>query len=312
MAKFLETHTTLAAGLLAGLTVALLGASVYGYLNIRKLTEANTTLAGELSRARATIAEQEAKVAEYGKTLGEIQQAYSVSEENGVELLKQLTEERNRNEEFEDQIKDATRVVSKLDKLSKLDPELLMKYSKVYFLNEHFEPGLVKEIPAEFRSKKSEPEYIDAEVYPHLKDLLEDAKEDGINLLVVSGYRSFDEQRGLKSAYTVQYGSGANTFSADQGYSEHQLGTTVDFSTQELNGGLTGFENTEAYAWLTRYAYKYGFILSYPEKNGYYIFEPWHWRFVGEDLADELHDSNRNFYDLDQREIDTYLISIFD
>lgn len=312
MTKFLETHGVLVVGLLAGLTVALFGVSVYGYLTVRKLTGANAALEGELGAARATIAEQEVKVAEYGKTLEEIQQAYAVSEENGTELLRQLTEERTRNEEFEDQIKDATRVVSKLDKLSKIDPELLMKYSKVYFLNEHFEPGLVKEIPEEFRFKKSEPEYIDAEVYPYLEDLLEDAKEDDINLLVVSGYRSFDEQRGLKSAYTVQYGSGANTFSADQGYSEHQLGTTVDFTTADIGGGLIGFQNTEAYAWLTKYAYKYGFILSYPEKNGYYIFEPWHWRFVGEDLADELHDSNRNFYDLDQREIDTYLISIFD
>lgn len=308
----LEKHGRLVLGALAVLLVSLLALSVYGYLTIRELKTVRASLERELGDARATLAENETRVAEYGRTLEEIQQAYAVSEENGAELLKQLTEERDRNEEFENQIKDATRVVSKLDKLSKLDPELLMKYSKVYFLNEHFEPGLVEEIPEEFRFKKAEPEYIDAEVYPYLEDLLEDAKEDGIDLLVVSGYRSFDEQSGLKSAYTVQYGSGANTFSADQGYSEHQLGTTVDFTTNEIGGGLTGFQNTEAYAWLTKYGYKYGFVLSYPEKNGYYIFEPWHWRFVGEDLADDLHDEDKYFYDLDQREIDKYLISIFD
>jgi D-alanyl-D-alanine carboxypeptidase len=86
----------------------------------------------------------------------------------------------------------------------------------------------------------------------------------------------------LKSQYRVTYGAGtANSFSADQGYSEHQLGTTVDFTTPKVGGTLTGFDKTDSYKWLQNNAYKYGFILSYPSSNGYYIFEPWHWRFVG-------------------------------
>ncbi len=258
------------------------------------------------------MSDNEKKIAEYGATLDQIQQAYAISEENGAELLNMLSEEKNRNEEFEEQIQDATRVVGKLDKLSKLDPELLMKYSKVYFLNEHYAPEKVAEIPTEFRFKTEEPEYVDGKVMPFLQDLLDDAKEDGIELLVVSGYRSFDEQKSLKGAYTTIYGSGANAFSADQGYSEHQLGTTVDFTTTAIGSGLTGFQNTEAYEWLKKYAYKYGFVLSYPENNSYYIFEPWHWRFVGEELADDLHDEGKSFYNVEQREIDTYLISIFD
>ncbi|MEK7495870.1 MAG: D-alanyl-D-alanine carboxypeptidase family protein, partial [Patescibacteria group bacterium] len=64
--------------------------------------------------------------------------------------------------------------------------------------------------------------------------------------------------------------------------------------------------------WLTENAYKYGFILSYPKQNTYYRFEPWHWRFVGVALATKLHDGNKYFYDLSQREIDQYLVSIFD
>ena len=81
------------------------------------------------------------------------------------------------------------------------------------------------------------------------------------------------------------YGSGANSFSADQGYSEHQLGTTVDFSTSSLGGSLNGFDQTEAYEWLDKNAHRFGFILSYSKDNAYYIYEPWHWRFVGKDLA---------------------------
>jgi len=59
-------------------------------------------------------------------------------------------------------------------------------------------------------------------------------------------------------------------------------------------------------------AHKYGFTLSYPEGNQYYVFEPWHWRFVGEDLARDLKRDERHFYDLDQRAIDGYLLEIFD
>ena len=108
------------------------------------------------------------------------------------------------------------------------------------------------------------------------------------------------------------YGSGANKFSADQGYSEHQLGTTVDFTTPDIGAGFSKFETTAAYTWLTDNAYKYGFALSYPKNNAYYQFEPWHWRFVGVELATKLHNDNMYFYDLNQRIIDTYLVYIFD
>lgn len=279
--------------------------------SLTALRTEHTTLQSELETLRNSLSAKEAEAGALNATLEEIRHAYALSEENGAELLKQLDEEKERNDSFEGKIKNISGTVGKLDKLSKIDPELLQKYSKIYFLNEHYTPAKVTEIAAEYRLKKDEPEYVAAEVAPFLEDLLKDAREDGIDLVVVSGYRSYDEQRGLKNAYSVQYGSGANTFSADQGYSEHQLGTTVDFTTAEL-GGLTGFQNTEAYAWLQKHAHRSGFVLSYPENNAYYIFEPWHWRFVGEDLADDLHDDGKFFYDLDQREIDKYLISLFD
>ena len=52
--------------------------------------------------------------------------------------------------------------------------------------------------------------------------------------------------------------------------------------------------------------------MSYPKGNSYYVYEPWHWRFVGKELADDLYDENKKFYELDQREIDEYLLKIFD
>lgn len=226
------------------------------------------------------------------------------------QLEEALVAEQARNNAFEERLKDISGTVGKLDKLSKTDPELLQKYSKVYFLNENYVPSALTQIPEEWTTNGEE-EYFHKEAWPRLKSLLEAAKEDGIELRIVSGYRAFEKQAQLKSSYTVRYGSGANTFSADQGYSEHQLGTTIDFTTKEL-GGLTGFGDTKAFTWLTEHAHRYGFILSYPEGNSFYVYEPWHWRYVGRSLANDLEDENKSFYDLDQRTLDEYLIELFD
>jgi len=203
--------------------------------------------------------------------------------------------------------------VDVLEKLTTLDPELLQKYSKVFFLNEHYTPPALFAIPNEYKYFEDRDVSIHAHVWPYLQGLLLKAERDGVVLYTLSSYRSFGEQEDLKSRYTVTYGAGtANQFSADQGYSEHQLGTTVDFITTGIGGQLNGFENTNSYTWLKQNAHEFGFILSYPEKNGYYVFEPWHWRFVGVKLATDLYNQGKGFYDLDQRELDEYLIYIFD
>lgn len=227
-------------------------------------------------------------------------------------LSEALDAEKTRNDSFAAQIQSIGGTVGKLDKLSQIDPELLEKYSKVFFLSENYIPAKLTQIPADLVAKPKD-EYFEARALPYLENLLNAAADDGIDLTVASAYRAFEEQKNLKNAYTVAYGSGANSFSADQGYSEHQLGTAVDFTGSEVGGGLvTSFDETKAYAWLQKNAYKYGFILSYPKGNAYYIYEPWHWRFVSRDLAQDLHADGKNFYDLDQRDIDTYLINFFD
>ncbi len=203
--------------------------------------------------------------------------------------------------------------VGTLSKLSETDPELLKKYSKVYFLNEHYVPLSLTNIDPIYSNEKSRTYQIHSSVAPHLTALLAAAKADGLNLLIGSAYRSFGTQAALKTQYKVTYGAGtANAFSADQGYSEHQLGTTVDFTTSTSNGALSGFENKPEYPWLQANAHKYGFVLSYPPNNIYYKFEPWHWRYVGVALATKLHNDNMYFYDMDQRIIDDYLAQIFD
>lgn len=196
-------------------------------------------------------------------------------------------------------------------KLANTDRELLAKYSKVYFLNELYTPKISITIPTTYTFDPEKEKMISADVWPFLKKMLDDAYATSTDIKIISAFRSYDTQSTLKSGYKVTFGSGASTFSADQGYSEHQLGTTVDFTTTKLGAKNETFEKTPAYKWLTENAYKYGFILSYPKGNAYYIFEPWHWRFVGKGLAQRLHDEGKNFYDLSQRDINEYLLTLF-
>lgn len=226
-------------------------------------------------------------------------------------LNEELDNEKERVDDLEDSFRKVTNTVEDLEKLSKTDKELLQKYSKVSFLNEHYIPTDLDDIDDEYTYGGKELE-IHEEVESFLDDLLEEAEDDDLELVVTSAFRSFGTQASLKSNYLVTYGSGANQFSADQGFSEHQLGTTVDFTTKDSGSLTISFENTEEFEWLEDNAYKYGFVLSYPRGNAYYQYEPWHWRFVGKDLARKLHRSDENFYDLDQREIDEYLLEIFD
>lgn len=220
--------------------------------------------------------------------------------------------EQSKNKIFEEQINFISQRVGQISKFVSLDKELLKKYSKTYFLNENYAPKSLSLIDSQYVLNPLKQQYILSQVWPFLKKLLEDAKNDGMKLKIVSAYRSFEEQKNIKSFHTIVYGSGANRFSADQGYSEHQLGTTIDFTTDELKINFEKFDKTKEYVWLQNNAYRYGFILSYTPNNKYYIFEPWHWRFVGIKLATYLKNNNQNFYDLDQKEIDHYLISIFD
>ncbi len=213
---------------------------------------------------------------------------------------------------IQQQINQISGTVGVLDKLSKTDSELLAKYSKVYFLNENYVPPSVLNIDSKYSSDPKKTQQILVQVLPFLNRMLQDASAQGVELRVVSAYRSFADQAAVKTGYKITYGSGANRFSADQGYSEHQLGTTVDLLNASSTVLTTKFETTSAYKWLNENAYKYGFVLSYPKNNSYYIFEPWHWRFVGVALATDLHNQGKYFYEMSQRDIDAYLIKLFD
>lgn len=259
-----------------------------------------------------TIQSLENRVATTTTSLSETQGVLAEKEQENTLLYEQLESERSRNDDLEERVEEAEEALGIIVKRQTIDEELLQKYSKVYFLNENYQPEDLDRIKDKWVLEGRGDEYIHGGVEPFLEDLLEEAEDDDIDLRIISAFRSFDEQAELKGAFTVQYGSGANAFSADQGFSEHQLGTTVDLTTVELGDNFTAIEQTEAFEWLQDNAYKYGFVMSYPPDNAFYIYEPWHWRFVGKELARDLHRDDEFLYDLDQRDIDQYLVEMFD
>lgn len=288
------THTDPAkryAEIIAGIALILIIALGYGGYRYFQLDKAYQTAQGDLHNLTSDLA---------------------TASSTNSQLNDALIAEKERNDNFENQIDSITGSVGTITKIVNTDPQLLAKYSKVYFLNENYVPASLADIPSEDVYSETGTYKFLKPVLPQLEDMIHDASSSDVTLWVVSSYRSFKEQASLKSEYKTIYGSGANAFSADQGYSEHQLGTTIDFTTTGLHGALDGFDKTDAYTWLSDHAYQYGFILSYPPGNTYYVYEPWHWRYVGVKLATWLHKIKVHFYDVDQRTINQYLVDFYD
>ncbi len=280
----------------------------FGYQNYL-LKKNKLVLESELSRTGADFASTTKNLK---LVIDSVERELIIAKTERDDFEQKYNEEKARMDSLALQIVGIQDTVGILEKLSRTDPELLKKYSKVYFLNDNYVPETFIKIEAKYTYDSEKDYLIYAKIWPFLQDLLITAENATTQIKIISAYRSFGTQTGLKSLYTMIYGSGANKFIADQGYSEHQLGTTLDFTMSGIGETYLNFEKTPAYQWLLENAYKYGFILSYPKNNKYYQFEPWHWRFVGRGLADKLRQEGKNFYDLDQREIDQYLISFFD
>lgn len=144
---------------------------------------------------------------------------------------------------------------------------------------------------------------VDARAYPDLQDMLGDMSQAGLSPLICSSYRSQERQQELydnKVQRVMAEGVSREAAQAEAarwvarpGTSEHQTGLAVDIvslSNQMLDETQ---ESTPEFQWLAENAWKYGFILRYPsdksEKTGI-AYEPWHFRFVGKEAAEEMHD----------------------
>jgi len=140
-------------------------------------------------------------------------------------------------------------------------------------------------LPSSYNPGKLLTEFTD-----NFNKMKNDAKLEDINLKIVSGYRSYETQKKLHYNYVKDQGSQkAETHSARAGYSEHQSGLAAD-----INLISQKFATQKEGIWLNDNCYKYGFIIRYPkdksDETGY-IYEPWHIRYVGKELAEKLYNN---------------------
>lgn len=135
------------------------------------------------------------------------------------------------------------------------------------------------------------------EVKPYIEKLIYDANNNGINIIVDSAFRSGNYQQMILDKVISEKGNEAYKLVALPGTSEHQTGLAVDFAIYEngiYNDDIK--EDDREAIWLKDNAWKYGFILRYPkgkEDITGFNFEPWHYRFVGLELALELYQTNQ-------------------
>ena len=152
--------------------------------------------------------------------------------------------------------------------------------SKKYPLPSTYAPGESKEARAAFQEMAAE------------------ATLSGYDLIAFSTYRSFDYQTQLYDRYVTNDGQdAADRYSARPGYSEHQTGLAFDIGERhfEQHFAKESFGETEAGKWVAANAHNYGFIMRYPngsEKITGYMYEPWHFRYVGEELAVQVYEAN--------------------
>jgi len=128
-----------------------------------------------------------------------------------------------------------------------------------------------------------------------LEEMFAAAKEDGINLSIVSGYRSYSKQSSIYSRKKSSQGQeAADRVSARPGTSEHQLGLAMDLAKKGSSQLNTSFGKTKEGQWVSANAHRFGFIVRYLEDyedvTGY-MYEPWHVRYVGVEHAAELYES---------------------
>jgi len=138
-----------------------------------------------------------------------------------------------------------------------------------------------------------------------MEELQTAALEDGVNVQVFSDYRSYTYQEEVFARESASSNTSPEQFSAPAGYSEHQLGTAFDVVWPGVVMGANDPRNDLLYTWLEDNAHQFGFVLSYPLKESEswpysnrfmplvtaYIYEPWHLRFVGVDLAVTIFDA---------------------
>lgn len=181
--------------------------------------------------------------------------------------------------------------------------DLLTEVTANYGLDPNYVPGDLVRLGDYLPGRVTLPEMLlRQEAAKALGKMVKAMLADGLAPTVLSSYRSYFEQAVAHQRWVVDDPANANLISALPGHSEHQLGTVVDFGSPEMPA-LTGstidkfsplFAQTSEGRWLVEHSYEYGYGMSSPpgaEALTGLAYEPWHYRYIGVDLAGYLHAS---------------------
>jgi len=175
--------------------------------------------------------------------------------------------------------------------------DVLAPLDKDHRLAADCEPPDLEALPGAISAEGAQ--YLRHDTITALRELFDAAGKDGYPLSVNSGYRSYGTQDQTFNQWVQTYGLAyAERTSARPGHSEHQLGTTADVGYP--GHFLENFGGTAAAGWLAANAWKYGFIISYPdgkEDVTGYAYEPWHIRYLGRGVAMKVQDSGLTLHE---------------
>lgn len=158
------------------------------------------------------------------------------------------------------------------------------------YVDKEYEPSLVK---------LANGERVDERIYPQLQAMFDDARRQGLSITVRSGYRSWEEQKELweeeisrlaEEGVSLHDAKRSGVLSVQRpGMSEHQAGLAVDINS------MPNVSGDALYNWLQNNAHRYGFVLRYPNDKSEITgitYEPWHFRYVGEETASIMKNEN--------------------
>ena len=207
----------------------------------------------------------------------------SVEDVNNKEVLLAKSKRKEMNNTFSSDADDLKN--DEIEKLQDiLNDELFILVNKNNKLAIDYEPNTLVDSDIAFE------EYIDCKQLDErtsnaAKEMFNAALKENINLIAISGYRSYSVQENLyNSRVEVKGVEKTRQYTAEAGASEHQTGLAIDIVCNDYPYLDEGFENTDAFKWLYNNCYKYGFILRYQkgkEDITGYNYEPWHFRYIG-------------------------------
>lgn len=177
-----------------------------------------------------------------------------------------------------------------ITKAKNLNTEKIL-VNKYYYLENSYVPENLENISNRYALNNMKLTKVAKEAF---EEMASAAKKENYNIIAMSCYRSYDYQISLYNKYVKADGREiADTYSGRPGHSEHQTGLACDvYNGKET---YTNFEKTKEFTWMQEHAHEFGFILRFPkekETETGYVYESWHYRYVGKDVASYIKEHN--------------------